>query len=627
MESRRTAAQWLWLFNIAVGALVGLSYLEAEHLPRSPALWLFAHLGLLSAVATLSLVPGALVWLAVRSRLRPRGLAAVAASTWMLFLLALVIDTRVWGLFRYHFNSAAWNLITTRGSEDSYRLGARVWAVGGGLALGLFALELLAWRWLATVEHGSARARRWRRPASIAVALLLLAVGVEKSIYAGAELQQDARVSAVSRAFPLYPRVSVVPMLPEPLAPELAPVVTLATEGATLDYPREWPALAADGPRHNVLFLVIDSWRGDMAGPGDTPSLAARAPRARVFEDHYSGGNGTRFGVFSMLYGLHGSYWWPVLEAGRAPVLLETLLAAGYQPGVFSSASMDYPEFRRTAWSGIAPGVHDEFGDARASVRDQRVAEACVRFVRERDPSKPFFAFVLLDSAHQKYDFPDGADPFRPYAREIDYVELAGSRDPQLQELVRNRYRNALLHADRVAGWLLDELERDGELARTLVVVTGDHGEEFAENGHWGHTGNFTPEQVRVPLFLSGPGIEPGIEHRPTSHVSLPATLLELLGADPRSRSRWTLGDNLLDPVEGRERVVASWEDVGLWTEGGLLRVPREPAAGMTISVWDERWQLVPDQRGALAAGRASLERLAEECGRFLAAPDVVRGR
>ncbi|MFM7296970.1 MAG: DUF3413 domain-containing protein, partial [Planctomycetota bacterium] len=154
MESRRTAALWLWLLNIALGALVGLSYLEAEHLPRSPALWLFAHLGLLSAVATLSLAPGTLVWILARSRLRPRALGLAAALAWMLFLLALVIDTRVWGLFRYHFNSAAWNLITTRGSEDSYRLGPRVWAVGSGLALVIFGLELCAWRWLAGREHG-----------------------------------------------------------------------------------------------------------------------------------------------------------------------------------------------------------------------------------------------------------------------------------------------------------------------------------------------------------------------------------------------------------------------------------------------------------------------------------------
>jgi hypothetical protein len=38
------------------------------------------------------------------------------------------------------------------------------------------------------------------------------------------------------------------------------------------------------------------------------------------------------------------------------------------------------------------------------------------------------------------------------------------------------------------------------------------------------------------------------------------------------------------------------------------------------MSVWDERWRLVADQRGALAAEASALAVLAEECARFLAA-------
>ncbi len=626
MESRRAAAFWSWLFNIALGALVGLSYLEADHLPRTPLLWLFAHLGLVSAVATLSLVPGSLLWLASRSRVSPRALAVLVVVVWTAFLLALVIDTRVWGLFRYHFNSAAWNLITTKGSEDSYRLGPRVWAVGAAIAAAIACVEFIVWRLLTSAGATAQRALKLGRPAWLALLILALTIGVEKTIYASAELQHDARVSAVSRAFPLYPRVSVVPMLPEPLAGEPAPLVQVTREEARLAYPLQAPHLAAGAPRPNVLFVVIDSWRGDMLDPVSTPMLWQFAQAGRRFEDHYSGGNGTRFGVFSMLYGLHGSYWWPVLEAGRSPVLLDTLVDAGYEPRVYSSASMDYPEFRRSAWSRIGAQVFDEFGEVRASVRDQQVAESCAQWWKERDSARPFFAFVLLDSAHQKYDFPEGADPFRPYAPDLDYVELAGSRDPELSERVKNRYRNALLHADRVAGWLLEELAARGELERTLVVVTGDHGEEFAENGYWGHTGNFTPEQVRVPLVLRGGGVEGGVESRPTSHIDLPATVLELLGADPATRSAWTLGGNLLAPTARRARVVASWEDVGVCTSSGLVRIPREPESGLAMSVWDTRWRLVADQRGALAAEAGALAVLAEECARFLAA-DALAGR
>jgi len=357
--------------------------------------------------------------------------------------------------------------------------------------------------------------------------------------------------------------------------------------------------------------------------------MASFAREARRFEDHKSGGNGTRFGVFALLYGLHGSYWWPVLEARRSPVLIDVLEREGYDLHVFSSASMDYPEFRATAWARIPDRVHDDFGELRPSVRDERCAQDCVEWWRARDRSRPsgaapFFAFVMLDSAHQSYDFPPDHSPFEPYARELDYLELSGSRDPELALRVKHRYMNALHHADHVAGKLLDELARSGELERTLVIVTGDHGEEFAEHGYWGHTGNFTREQVAVPFLLRGPGIAPGSERRPTSHIDVPCTLLELLGADPRARGEWTLGANLLDPPARRERVFAGWEEVGLETASGVFRIPRSADRRAFLSVCDEDWQLLADQQRPFQIESAALLRLSSECLRFLRHPGAL---
>lgn len=620
----------MWLFNVALAAFVGLAYLDGESLPQVAHVRVFAYLGLVSTLATLALVPQAFLWLAARTSTGQRIYPALQALVWMLFQLAIVVDTRVWGLFRYHFNSAAWNLITSKGSEDSYRLGPSVWLVAGGLALALGLVQALVWRMLCRwgaprpFVEGESRfvrhARPLRRPAWIVATLVLLAVCVEKSIYASAELARDPHVAAVSRAFPLYPRVSVVPMLPEPLAGEVASghECVVFREGARLDYPHAQPVLAPGIPRPNVLILVVDSWRADSLDAATTPRLEQFSRSARRFADHTSGGNGTRFGVFSMLYGLHGSYWWPVLEAGASPVLLDTLLEAGYDAQVFSAASMDYPEFRHTAWARIPQNVHDDFGELRSSERDRLAAQACAEWWRTRDAAQPFFAFVLLDSAHQQYDFPEDEAPFVPYARDLDYVELAGSRDPALVERVHNRYRNALRHADKVAGGLLDELAACGQLEHTLVVVTGDHGEEFAEHGYWGHTGNFTASQVQVPLLLRGPGVPVGVEQRPTTHADLPATLLELVGADPALRPGWTLGSHLLDPDPTRLRVAAGWEDVGLLTADAILRVPREQSAGLGVSVWNGHWRLLDDPRTVLEAQQGALDRLAEECARFL---------
>ena len=55
LSSRRRAVAWMWLGNVLLGTLIGLSYLRDAPLHSSPRLWLFAHLGLVSAVATFML--------------------------------------------------------------------------------------------------------------------------------------------------------------------------------------------------------------------------------------------------------------------------------------------------------------------------------------------------------------------------------------------------------------------------------------------------------------------------------------------------------------------------------------------------------------------------------------------
>jgi membrane-anchored protein YejM (alkaline phosphatase superfamily) len=622
-KSHRWILGRVWVFNLCVSVLIGLSYLERLVEVAELRVMLFALLGLVSSLATLSAVPLALLWLGAGLKRLPW----IQAVTWMLFQLGLYIDTRIYSLFGYHFNGAVLNLFVTRGSEDSYRIDLGIWVRGFAFAGVFVALELLLWRVAAArstmrLPH----AARLRRGAVTVGVLLAGAVGVEKSLYAHAEVTLDRKLTAASQVLPLYPRLSVVPFLPESVRDQLpeVPAVRLGGEPQPLAWPRAWPTIDPQGPRPDIVLLVVDSWRADALDERVTPRMAELAQSSRRFADHLSCGNGTRFGVFGMLYGLHGSYWWSVLAERRSPVLLDALLELGYDVRVFSAASQDFPEFRSTAWSRIQEHVVDDIEGERQWTRDERAADACIAWWRARPEGgdrRPSFTFVLLDSAHQTYDFPDGQAPFQPYAQELDYFELSSSHSKELAERVKNRYLNALHHADSVAGRLVDALAEDGELDDTLLVVTGDHGEEFAENGFWGHTGNFTPEQVAVPLFVRGPGIEPGLEARPTSHLDLAPTLLELLGADPAQRGEWCLGANLLAPPAERRRVVAGWTEIGVQSEWGILRVPRAPSAEAATSVWTSDWHLVEDQAAALTALRGELEKLDLECNRFLATP------
>lgn len=619
-SGRLRAMLFVGMANLALACIIGRSYLEFLPPDPAPKLWVFAHAGLLSSLVTLTLLPGLGLGLAAVSKLSDRSFLIVQTIGWSLFQLTLFVDTRVFGLYHYHLNGAAWNLLTTRGSQDSFHLGPRIWALGTGMfllfALGNWFLWKLAWLRIArTSERGALRG------AFLWILVLTLSIGVEKTIYAGADLSRDRQVVALSQMFPVYPRLSVSEMLPRdrtPGAPQ-DPRVAVRFEGARLAYPHEAPQLPVGRARPNVLILVVDSWRADMLEASVTPRMEEYAATSRRFADHLSGGNATRFGLFALLYGLHGSYWWPVLEEQRSPALLDALLAAGYQARVFSSASMEFPELRRTAWSRIQADVEDRFPSPRRAERDRLLGERFTQWLGEaQSDGRPFFAFALLDSAHQTYDFPSHSAPFQPYAQELDYLEMASSQSSALREEVRNRYRNALHHADSIAGEMLDAMKERGLLDDTLVLVTGDHGEEFAERGHWGHTSNFAPEQVRVPLFLRGPGVAAGIETAATSHLDVPATLLELLGVPPDLRAGYTLGGNLLEPQAQRARAVAGWGELGLWTSDGIFRVPLAGDTPLQLAAYGEDWQLLPDQDRVIARQSAALEALSRECARFL---------
>jgi arylsulfatase A-like enzyme len=88
---------------------------------------------------------------------------------------------------------------------------------------------------------------------------------------------------------------------------------------------------------------------------------------------------------------------------------------------------------------------------------------------------------------------------------------------------------------DRVIERVLDALDDNGLSEDTIVVFTSDHGEMLgAHGGQQQKWHNAYEETVRVPLLVSGPGIEPraGGIGLPTSHVDLLPTLLGLVGAD-----------------------------------------------------------------------------------------------
>lgn len=612
-----------WIANSAFGAFLGLWYLPgvldgAGFLPR-----LFAYTGLVSSVATVFLVVALVLALAIAAGVRARTFAWIQAVGWTLALVAIFADTRIYALFRYHFNGMVWNVLTTPGGDQTFEIGAVTWTFVGVGALVVLLVERALF--VRLLEHATRPAwtPRKRAPKSLRYALvaLLAVVLCEKTIYAASDLRRDRAVTSVARAFPLYQRLTINRFVHKTLGIRLDERAKVDVgSGAALRYPLEKPVFDDVGRRPNVLLIAIDGLRADMLAEETMPRTLAWSKEARRFDDHHSGGNATRFGIFSLFYGIHGAYWSPVYEDKAPPVLVTSLQELGHELKVWSCSSLSFPEFRSTAFVTCEEVIEDRLPFEKKHERDAEIARRFTAWISERDAradAEPFFAFAFLDSPHQTYDWPRDETHFTPYRDRMDYLKMASDPPPEEVAAVFNSYKNAVRFCDRLVGLMLDALRAAGELERTLVIVTGDHGEEFFENGYFGHTSNFTPEQTHVAFVLGGPGVTPGIERRPTSHVDVAPTLLELSGARAANRAAWCQGESLLAPPETRERVVAGWQEVALLVDGGILHVPIEGHKGL-VEAYDVRWKPHPGGDAFVRAHGASIAALARACRTFL---------
>jgi hypothetical protein len=146
------------------------------------------------------------------------------------------------------------------------------------------------------------------------------------------------------------------------------------------------------------------------------------------------------------------------------------------------------------------------------------------------------------------------------------------SLTPQIDQLL-NRYTNAAHWIDVQIGRIYAELEKQGLLDNTIIIVTGDHGEEFMEKGAWGHNSSFVEEQVRTPMVMWMPGAGHRVIDEITSHLDIGTTLMQTLGA-PKDASNYSLGRNLLENSNCAYIVSSDWHSISVITPDMKYRIP-----------------------------------------------------
>jgi len=175
---------------------------------------------------------------------------------------------------------------------------------------------------------------------------------------------------------------------------------------------------------------------------------------------------------------------------------------------------------------GVGVGFDEELRPGRDYERANKVATAIIKRLEEGVDGSTLLYTHFVDP-HAPYNLAGKkGTPYERYVREVRMVDLAIGR-------IR-RY---------LATSGLDE--------RTILIVSGDHGESFREHGVRYHANTAYEEVVRVPLIIQAPNIPPRRVGAPVSLMDLSPTILDLFDLPTPG---YSMGESLAPYLSGGER-------------------------------------------------------------------------
>ncbi|MFQ5744172.1 MAG: sulfatase-like hydrolase/transferase, partial [Acidobacteriota bacterium] len=361
----------------------------------------------------------------------------------------------------------------------------------------------------------------------------------------------------------------------------------------------------------NVLLVTIDTLRADHLGAygdagAETPTLDRLAAEGIRFDQAISPVPLTLPSHTSIMTSLnppeHG-----VRDNGAAPLpagvptLASVLSRAGYASGAFVGAYVLHSRWGLNAGFETYDDRFDYDDPLAAPGQVERRGAAVVAAALDwlhGDPGSPFFAWVHL------------YDPHAPYAAPEPY----GSR------LAERPYDGEIAYADALVGQLLEALRVSGELKRTLVVVTSDHGEGLGDHGEPGHGLFLYDATQRVPLLMRLPDRRAAgrVVEEQVRLIDIAPTILELLELPPEPGFH---GGSLVPFFRGSApsrpayaetifpRTHFGWQELYALRDEGhkYILAPRPELYDLSVDPGEHR-NLVDGEPQRAAAMRATLE-------------------
>jgi len=512
-----------------------------------------------------------LIFWIVLTPLRLLGGAALGGAVFSLFHLFIIFDFFVFRLYHTHINAMVLNIILSPAALHNIDFGVSPYFTFGALAIVLAGFQF----WLRRALPVAESAETWNlRINRLFIPLVVLIVLADKVMFGWANLYSRTEIMQKMQFIPYYLPTDYNGVASKyfGIEPAPKPVEMDSGGGDLLDYPKAPLKYSHKFEKDNILIIMLDSVRWDMINEESSPNLNALKKESIVFDNHFSGGNATRFGVFSFFYGINSAYWFSFLDHQQPAVLIDALMERDFDIRVISSSDLNWPEFRRTIFAKINDKITDHLPGV-VWEQDRALTDHALNWLDGQNGSKPFFGFLFYDAPHQS-SYPNTHAKFKPDAEgDKNYLTLNASK----RDVLFNQYKNSIYYDDALLGELIAKLKSKGLYEKTRIIVAADHGEEFYESGGFGHNNAFSLQQVKPMFFMRIPGQEPRTVTDMTSHVDVVPTIMHWLGIQ-NPASDYSVGQNLLDTAYNRQyAVTGNWNYNAIIERGHTLVFSAHP--------------------------------------------------
>ena len=496
----------------------------------------------------------------------------LSAFVFILIDMALLVDFFIYKLFKFHINGMVINILTSPDAMDSIQAGITPVVAFAGVILAFIIFEIYLIKKIIKTDntfnlHLNSKLNK------LIILPLLLIVLTEKVTYGFHSLSSNTAILSKFVVIPLYQPLTFNRMAAKYFNYKPKKEANNAIQlNANIHYPLKQIELIDKPHKVNIFIFASDSIKSTVVNQETTPNLHAFKQDSIVLNNHHSGGNSTRFGIYSLIYGLNASYWFPFADAKKGAVLFDILKQLNYQINITSSTNTNWPEFKNTCYIRIQDSIKDDFKGAPWK-KDKQASAYFKDWLNQQDIKKPLFSFLFFDAPHG-YSFPKEVNPFNASSEKVNYLTLKANSDEI--KIVRKQYKNAVFYNDKLFGELIAQLKEKGIYKDSLIIFTSDHGQEFFEFGDFGHNTNFSAAQTQVPMVIKLPdfmkkeinlpkSLSKNILNTLSSHQDIVPTLLSLIGVKNKPVD-YSNGKNIFTNDYSREHVVSS-----NWTKNAII--------------------------------------------------------